>query len=92
MGSVVRISQTENVVLFQTPVPNYKDVDLSFSYENFHSTFDFAKMEQTSPYDIIKISIPTMSKIIEHQLNSPHLQEFIRLAKLCILVSDACMP
>jgi hypothetical protein len=39
---------TASLFLFQTPVPNYEDVDLSFCYEGLKDKFDFAKMDQTS--------------------------------------------
>jgi hypothetical protein len=68
--------------LFQTPVPNYTDVDLSFSYEYFHSSFDFATMDQATAYEFIEQIIPVMAEVIEKQLTSPQLQEFIRLAYL----------
>ena len=81
-----------NVSLFQTPVPNYKDVDLSFSYELFHSTFDFAKMDQSSPYDFGEQITRVMAEIVKQQWSSPQLQEFIRLAKLPILIAYTGMP
>jgi hypothetical protein len=73
--------------LFQTPVPNYRDVDLSFSYEYFRSAFDFAKMDLTSPYDFSGEVLTVMTTIVEKQCDSPQLQEFIRLAKLPILIA-----
>jgi len=39
----IHIFLTATVSLFQTRVPNYIHVDLSFSHEHFRSTFDYAK-------------------------------------------------
>jgi len=75
------------VSLFQTPVPNYKDVDLSFSYKYFRSAFDFAKMDLVTPYDFSGGIITFMTQMVEQQYSSPQLQEFIRLAKLHILIA-----
>ncbi|XP_033607656.1 UDP-glucuronosyltransferase 2B31 isoform X1 [Cryptotermes secundus] len=62
----------------KTPVPNYTDVDLSFSYEYFHSSFDFATMDQATPYELIEQMIPVVTEMVKKQLSSPQLQEFIR--------------
>jgi hypothetical protein len=67
--------------MFQTPVPNYKDVDLSFSYDLVKATFDFAKMDQTSGYDFTQQVILSMSKLSRIQLSSPQIHDFIRLGK-----------
>jgi hypothetical protein len=75
------------VPLFQTPVPNYTDVDLSFSYEYFRSAFDFATMDQTSEYSFMQGIISVMTQIVEQQWSSPQLQGFKRLAKLPILIA-----
>jgi len=83
---------TANVSLFQTPIPNYKDVDLSFSYKYFRSAFNFAKMDLASPYDFGGGIISVMTQIVEEQYNSPQLQEFIRLVKLPILIAYTDMP
>jgi hypothetical protein len=72
---------TTTVSLFQTPVPNYTDVDLSFSYKHFRSAFNFATMEQSSAYSFIEGIIVVMNQIVEKQWSSPQLQEFMRLAK-----------
>jgi hypothetical protein len=69
---------TANVSLFQTPVPNYTDVDLSFSYKHFRSSFDFAQIDQVSPYKFFGEFIIGMNKIVEEQWSSPQLQEFMR--------------
>lgn len=70
---------TATLSMFQTPVPNYKDVDLSFSYKYFRSAFDFAKMDLTSPYDFGEGIIQVLTQVVEDQHSSPQLQEFIRL-------------
>jgi hypothetical protein len=80
------------VSLFQTPVPNYKDVDLSFSYKYFRSAFDFAKMDLATPYDFGGEIMTVMTNIVEQQCSSPQLQEFIRLTKLHILIAYTDMP
>jgi hypothetical protein len=77
-----RTASIANVYLFQTPVPNYTDVDLSFSYEVFHSAIDFATMDQSTAYEFIEQMIPVMIEMIDKQLSSPQLQEFIRLEHL----------
>jgi len=83
---------TATVSLFQTPIPNYKDVDLSFSYKYFRSAFNFAKMDLVSPYDFGGGIMSVMTQIVEEQYNSPQLQEFIRLVKLPILIAYTDMP
>jgi hypothetical protein len=74
-----------NVYLFQTPVPNYTDVDLSFSYQHFHSSFDFATLHDITPYQFVEQMIPFTTEMMEKQLSSPQLQEFIRSAHLIYL-------
>jgi hypothetical protein len=68
---------TANVSLFQTPVPNYTDVDLSFSYKHFRSAFDFTQIDQSSPY-FWENFIIVMNKVVDEQWSSPQLQEFMR--------------
>jgi len=80
------------VSLFQTPVPNYKDVDLSFTYQHFRSAFNFAKMDLASPYDFTAELITFVFSMVEQQYSSPQLQEFIRLAKIHILIVYTDMP
>ncbi|PSN34576.1 hypothetical protein C0J52_18324 [Blattella germanica] len=65
-------------VIFETPIQNYTDIDISFSYGEFHSAFDFTSMEQISVYELASLSIPKMAKLTEDQLSSPQIQEFIR--------------
>jgi glucuronosyltransferase len=62
----------------KTPVPNYKDVDLSFTYKVSKDKFDFAKMDQTSGYDFMQKVILSMSKLPRLQLSSPQMRDFIR--------------
>jgi hypothetical protein len=76
---------TATLSLFQTPVPNYTDVDLSFSYSHFRSAFDFATMDQSSQYRFMGDIITVMTEIVEEQWSSPQLQEFMRLSKLLLL-------
>ena len=87
-----KLIPTTTVSIFQNPVPNYKDVDLSFSYKLFHSAFDFAKMDLTTPYEFARDIIIFMTQLAEQQYSSPQLQEFIRLAKLPILIAYTDMP
>jgi hypothetical protein len=79
----IDISSTANIFLFQTPVPNYTDVDLSFSYKYFRSTLDATAMGDVSPYDVFDSLLSIMNKMVEDQLSSPQLQEFIRLVQPC---------
>jgi hypothetical protein len=44
-------------------------------------------MDQISPYDFIEQVITVMTNIVQHQLSSPQLQEFIRSAELPILIA-----
>lgn len=69
---------TAVVLLLQTPVPNYQDVDLSFLYETNISTTDFAKEDLTSPYDFVEQHFSFMSKVAELQLSSPRITEIMR--------------
>ncbi|KAJ4429514.1 hypothetical protein ANN_21683, partial [Periplaneta americana] len=61
-----------------TPVPNYTDVDISFSHANYKSKFDFMGMTQTSAYRAMKNLFPYLSQLADQQLSSPPVQEFIR--------------
>jgi hypothetical protein len=72
------------IYLFQTPVPNYTDVDLSFSYKFLHSSFDFTTMDRITAYELIEQMVPFTTEMMEKQLSSPQLQEFIRLAYLSV--------
>jgi hypothetical protein len=81
---------TAYLFLFQTPVPNYKDVDLSFTYELVKKNFDFVQMHQTSEYDFMEQIIIPVSKLPRLQLSSKQIQDFIRFAKL--LIACAGMP
>ncbi|XP_069686452.1 UDP-glycosyltransferase UGT5-like [Periplaneta americana] len=62
----------------KTPVPNYTDVDISFSHANYKSKFDFMGMTQTSAYRAMKNLFPYLSQLADQQLSSPPVQEFIR--------------
>jgi hypothetical protein len=68
--------------LFQTPFPNYKDVDVSFSYKHVKTTFDLGKVDQTSQYSFKKQVILFVYKITGTQLSSPQILVLIRLEKL----------
>ncbi|KAJ4429683.1 hypothetical protein ANN_21884 [Periplaneta americana] len=61
-----------------TPVPNYTDVDISFSYANFKASLDFMKMNTISPYIYLQEAVPYVSQLMDKQLSSPPIQEFIR--------------
>jgi hypothetical protein len=75
------------VFLLQTPVPNYQDVDLSFVYEIQFPTVDPVKLEQNSPYSFFGEYICFASKFVELQMSSPQIAEFIRFAKVYILIA-----
>jgi hypothetical protein len=65
------------LLLLQTPVPNYQDVDLSFVYEINISAMDYAKVDLTSPYEFLKQHLSFMLKVTEIQLSSPRMKEFL---------------
>jgi hypothetical protein len=69
---------TSVVLLLQTPVPNYQDVDLSFLYQMNISTKDFAKEDLSSPYDFAEQHISFIFKVADLQLSSPQIREFMR--------------
>jgi hypothetical protein len=75
------------VFLLQTPVPNYQDVDLSFVYDIQFPTMDPVKLEQNSPYSFFGQYVCTTSKVVELQMSSPQIAEFIRFAKVYILIA-----
>ncbi|GFG35080.1 hypothetical protein Cfor_04774, partial [Coptotermes formosanus] len=64
-----------------TPVPNYQDVDLSFLYEMNFLPMDHTKMEQNSPYGFMEHFFSAASKVVELQLSSSQIQEFVRSNK-----------
>lgn len=76
MSALVKKNRLKSF-LFHTPVPNYKDMDLSLTYELVKAKFDIAKMDQTSEYDFIL----SMSKIPGIQTSFQQIHDFIRLAK-----------
>ncbi|XP_066999951.2 UDP-glucosyltransferase 2 isoform X1 [Anabrus simplex] len=60
------------------PPTNYTDVDLSFSYEYFHSRFDFARLPiMTGEEFVIAVSTYAID-LCDAQLSSKPLQDFIR--------------
>ena len=69
---------TSVVLLLQTPVPNYQDVDLSFLYQMNISTKDLAKEDLSSPYDFVEQFISFTFKVADLQLSSPQIREFMR--------------
>jgi hypothetical protein len=83
---------TATAFLFQTPVPNYTDVDLSFSYDYFRSALNFATMDETSAYSFMEAIINVFTQILEKQWSSSQLQEFMRLAKFPILIAYTGLP
>ncbi|KAJ9587484.1 hypothetical protein L9F63_028262, partial [Diploptera punctata] len=60
------------------PIPNYTDIDISFSYDYFRTSLDFARMEHTTAYEMISQVIPVGNIMIDGQLSSPQVQEFIK--------------
>jgi hypothetical protein len=88
----LQLAKCAIIYLFQTPVPNYQDVDLSFSYKMGLSTMDFAKTEKALPYDFVEQFITLMCKVVELQLSSPQIQEFIRSAEVCTLLAYVGKP
>jgi hypothetical protein len=77
---------TAIVLLLQTPVPNYQDVDLSFMYGIKFPKMDPVKLEQNSPYDFLEQHISFMFKVAELQLSSPRIREFMRFVKFVLLL------
>ena len=49
-------------------------------------------MDLASPYDFGEGIIQVLNQIVEKQHSSPQVQEFIRLAKLPILIAYTDMP
>jgi hypothetical protein len=78
---------TAKLYLLQAPVPNYQDVDLSFAYEIQFPTRDPVKLDQNSPYTFVEQYIYTASKVVELQMSSPQIAEFIRFAKVHTLIA-----
>jgi hypothetical protein len=68
----------------QTPVPNYQDVNLSFLYEMNISATDYAKVGLTSPHDFVKQHCSFMSKVVELELSSPQIREFMGLVNFVL--------
>lgn len=75
---------TAIVLLLQTPVPNYQDVDLSFMYEIQFPKMDPVKLEQNSPYEFVEEHFSFMFKVAELQLSSPRIKEFMRFVKFVL--------
>jgi hypothetical protein len=73
---------TAVVLLLQTPVPNYQDMDLSFVYEIQFPTRDPVKLEQNSPYSFMEHYFYMMLKVVELQMSSPQIAEFIRFVNV----------
>ncbi|PSN29738.1 hypothetical protein C0J52_27738 [Blattella germanica] len=62
------------------PIANYTDVDISFSYKLHRAQHDFEGMVSQSPYEFIFSQIYMQTNLVDQQLSSPQLQEFIRLS------------
>jgi len=75
---------TAIVLLLQTPVPNYQDVDLSFMYEIQFPKMDPVKLEQNSPYEFVEQHVSFIFKVAELQLSSPRIKEFMRFVKFVL--------
>jgi hypothetical protein len=97
-GLGIGISLTVNTFLLQSPVPNYTDVDLSFSYRYFHSVIRDTKSDLDTPYKCTETFLYAMTKTVENQLSSPLLQELIRFVQphhiglLCSSISCTHTP
>jgi hypothetical protein len=78
---------TAVLLLLQTPVPNYQDVDLSFVYEIQTPTMDPVKLEQNSLCSFMEQYFCTMSKVVELQISSPQIEELIRFDKIYNFIS-----
>jgi hypothetical protein len=72
------------LLLLQTPVANYQDVDFSFLYEMNIWTMDFVKVDLTSPYDFIKQHFSFMCKVAELQLSSPRIKDIMRFVNFVL--------
>ena len=72
------------LLLLQTPVANYRDVDLSFTYEMNVLAKDYAKVDPTSPYDFLKQHFSNMFKVAELQLSSPRIRDFMRFVNFVL--------
>jgi hypothetical protein len=68
----------------QTPVANYQDVDLSFTYEMKVLAKDYAKVDLTSPYDFLKQHFSFMLKVAELQLSSPRIRDYMRFVNFVL--------
>ena len=44
-------------------------------------------MEQESPYGFLEYFISAMLQVVELQLSSPQIEEFIRFADVCTLIT-----
>ena len=78
---------TAVLLLLQTPVSNYQDVDLSFVYEIQFPIMDPVKLEQISLYSFMEHYFCTMSKVVELQISSPQIAELIRFVKIYNFIS-----
>jgi len=78
---------TPVVLLLQTPVPNYQDVDLSFVYEIQSPIMDPVKLEENSPYSFMENYFCAIPKVVELQISSPQIAELIRFAKVYTLIA-----
>ncbi|GLG92304.1 UDP-glucuronosyltransferase 2B15 [Gryllus bimaculatus] len=63
---------------FQEPVNNYSDIDLSFSYETFRKSATFAEMADGDAIALIRHMTPTLKIIVDEQLASKQIQNFLR--------------
>jgi len=72
------------LLLLQTPVANYQDVDLSFTYQISVSAKDYLKVDLTSPYDFLKQHFSFLLKVAEIQLSSPRIRDFMRFVNFVL--------
>jgi hypothetical protein len=59
-------------------ISSYQDLDLSLFYETKPLVVNFVKMEEESPHSYLQHFISAMSQIVEFQLSSQRIEEFMR--------------
>ncbi|KAJ9584430.1 hypothetical protein L9F63_021223, partial [Diploptera punctata] len=71
-------STVDNQSKEQENIPNYMDIDLSFSYAYYRRQFDLETWDNLSIYDVTLQLISGLIKLTDNQLSSPQVQQFIK--------------
>lgn len=77
-SQMLSVTAVFDIVFDQEPTENYKDIDLSFTYDYVRERYNFTDYQDTTAFSStfwLSLSIGFMCHM---QLGSPQIQEFIK--------------